>query len=119
VHILRILLAHGADINAIGYCQTPLQTATMWGQTKNVRMLIDAGADVNLVSGPGFARIPPLQFALMQGRLDLVRMLLHAKADIRAVSGGWTTALEIAAARGHEEIVKLLLDLGGQISPRR
>jgi ankyrin repeat protein len=109
VNIVHMLLAHGADLNAIIHGETLLQTATYWGQAEIVRVLIDAGADVNLVTR--YKPEPPLQFAVKKGSTDLVRMLLDAKADIGAVSGNGNTALGIAAAHGHEEIVKLLLDL--------
>jgi hypothetical protein len=116
VNIVRTLLAHGADVNAVCSCETPLQIATNSGQAKNVRMLIDAGADVNLGGDTPFGRLPPLQLAVIRGRIDLVRMLLDAKADIGGVSGYGNTALGLAAASGHEETVKLLLDLVKKIT---
>jgi ankyrin repeat protein len=115
VNIIRILLAHGAEVNAISHGATPLQTATMWGQAKSVRMLIDAGADVNLVSGTEFG-LPLLKLAVERGSVDLARILLGANAAIGPVRGDGTTALGIATACGHQDIVKLFLESGADFT---
>ncbi len=84
---IKYLLGCGMDINIIGGpLATPLQAAASSGHTDSVRLLLDHGADVdllNLTSGFGNA----LQAAAAYGHEGVVNMLLDhgANADL---SGG-------------------------------
>ena len=50
--MVKLLLAHGANVNASGgHYGTALQTAADWGRLEIVTMLLEHGADVNIVCG--------------------------------------------------------------------
>jgi ankyrin repeat protein len=55
----------------------------------------------------------PLISACQEGRKFVVEALLRSKSDIN-VKQGWDTPLSAAAARGHLEIVQVLLDAGAR-----
>jgi ankyrin repeat protein len=42
-----------------------------------------------------------------------VKLLLEAGADVNAKGGDYGNALQAASSRGHESVVKLLLDAAG------
>jgi len=74
---MRVLLRHGADPND-RYDYEPLCYAAMAGHTQSIRILVDAGADVN--GGRHGSR--PLLFAAERAKLDAARLLLRLGADI-------------------------------------
>ena len=124
---------------------TPLHCACCSTSDNNIviaRLLIDAGADVNLKDNDGTT---PLLIAATIGRIDLVRLLVQSGADLnlhdvegvtplmkaigtgdkkmvsylmdngadaRLVDVNGTSPLHIAAERGKESIIKLLLEKG-------
>src|SRR5262249_14677060 len=120
IDAVRLLLAHGADVNARDSRRG--QTALMWAAAQNntevIRTLIAAGADVHVhtasaLSGQEgrqpngtpsqsapvsvFSASPPtsftaLMFAIRAGHLNAVRVLLEAGADINeTLSDGEST----------------------------
>ena len=70
----RLLLAHGADINAVDeeYRSTPLGMAARWGQKAMVTFLLEQGADPNKA---GAAWSTPLAWARKKGHADIARDL--------------------------------------------
>lgn len=87
-----------------------LTAAAFDGTIDIVRMLLDAGADIN--SDDGFA----LQTAAEHNHIDVVKLLLERGADINRLSthDGMAagTALQAAVENGNEEIVDVLLEHG-------
>ena len=94
VPLVELLLAHGADMNAIdGNLETPLAHAVSGRAADTLQMLVDRGADFKQLNSSG---IPPL-YALFsdglfetehdyeQGRL-VAEVLLQAGADLDANS---------------------------------
>lgn len=91
----------------------PLYCASRWGWTDVVKVLLDHGADVNLVGGPiGTA----LQAAALGGRLEIVQLLLKHGARINHVVGSHGTALSAAASNGQDDVVRLLLGAGADVN---
>lgn len=72
----RLLLDHGADINAVDdeYRTTPLGMAARWGQRKMVALLLERGADPNRAEA---AWSTPLAWAQKKGHGAIA-------ADLRA-----------------------------------
>lgn len=115
-YVVRILLEHGADVNAQSpKLGTPLCSAASQGRTDIVSLLIEWRA--NLMLG-GTAVGQPLQVACFCGDLSTVRLLLDKGADVNAVNRSSSfrvensTALMTTATWGQAEIVELLLRRG-------
>lgn len=92
--------------------------AIIAGDLKAVKQFLTN--DPNLVSavdtrGKGICR-PALHLAVMYGHSDIVELLLSkgAKANVRNVYG--VSALEVAAGRGHANVVAPLVSYGGDIN---
>jgi len=113
---LNVLLAGGASADGWDARRdaTPLLMAVFRGQRAAAELLIDAGADVNVVGGEGDT---PLRWAVQSGDVELARVLIERGAvrDID-VGGGVTgmNALGIAARRLDAAMVRLLLEAGAR-----
>lgn len=91
----------------------PLYCASRWGWTDVVKVLLDHGADVNLVGGPiGTA----LQAAALGGRMEIVQLLLRHGARIDYAVGSHGTALSAAASNGQDDVVRHLLGAGADVN---
>lgn len=84
----RLLLDHGADINAIDeeYSSTPLGYAARWGRREMTAFLLDSGADPNKAGAPWAM---PLAWARKKGHVEI-------EADLRKAGA----AQQSAAANG-------------------
>ena len=112
-NVVRVIqsLDLGADVNAQsennGY--TPLIWASSRGHTETVRLLLEAGADVNLTANDG-------QTALMRaadyGHAEVVELLLKSGADVNAQNENGITAMKLATLKGHTQIILLLQTAG-------
>jgi len=111
---VALLLRSGACIDCTyeaenGGTYSPLADAAATGRTAIVEMLLTMGADLNHRSGDGHFAGTPLAHAAYQGRADIVEILVAAGADVNAAGD---SPLHGAAAMGHLEIVRRLVDLG-------
>lgn len=111
---LRTLLKT-ADVNLKDQKEsTPLMYAAAFGSLDAMRILLDAGADVNAKNA---LSVSPMLWCA--GDLEKVRLLVSKGADVNARSKQNQTPLLIAATHdGASEIVKLLLDKGADASAR-
>lgn len=84
---------------------TILHIAARTGAVEDMKVLIDAGANVNAVGDMGHT---PLHQAAMRGQVESVRLLLRSGAgpDIKNEYG--QTAVDVAALGGHDEVLKAL-----------
>lgn len=94
------------------------------GSIELVQLLLDAGADVNVIP---IERRSVLQTQIEMGNLKLAQLLMNAGADINAlpicysvddcdsVCGGHRTALQAAAESGNIRLVMLLLGAGANV----
>ena len=104
----------GDDIN--GACRlygTALQTAVVVGNEKMVRFLVEEGADVNAKGGQYHTA---LLAALVCGHEEIVGLLLRRQAEVLAECGRYVSALYQAISHSDEEIVYLLLEKGAWLS---
>ena len=88
--------------------------ACVAGDTQTVRRLLSEGADANSVAPSGRT---PLMTLSETGNVEICRALLShgAKIDTREWEQG-ATALMFAAKNGHEDMVKLLVEKGADLS---
>jgi ankyrin repeat protein len=105
IECLSYLLSHGADPNEPGD-DLPIIRAARFIDPGRLRLLLDAGADVNKQHDGRAALMEACEWNNM---VD-VKMLLEKGASVDLADSGGNTALDIAAAKGHDEIVMLLLD---------
>lgn len=106
--IVQTLLAKGADPNISsqnGYYVYPLHTALTGGYDQISKMLIEAGATVNVAQ---HARITPLHIAAQQGNIDMIIILLENGADITIKTEMGLTAADLALEKGHKELAEIL-----------
>ncbi|SKB89751.1 Ankyrin repeat-containing protein [Parapedobacter luteus] len=107
-NVVRYLLAKGADPNIQshnGYNVYPLHAAISSGFDNIAKMLIEAGAEVNVFQA---SRISPLHLASQTGNIDLIILLLENGALIEVKNDMGKTASDLAAEKGHVEIANIL-----------
>lgn len=115
--IVRLLLGEeGIDLNLASVIWGgPLQRAAVCSHFEVLKMLVEAGADLNR-SGDSFYYGTPLQTACLElepgCRKEMVEYLLENGADVAARGGSLGSALSAAAFRGSPELLSLLLDRG-------
>lgn len=105
--IVQLLLQHDAMIDAKDQeGKTPLTHACTGPFQETVKILVEAGADVNAKeSTEGFT---PLMMAAGLGEIEIVRVLLENRADRTLRDDDDDRAIDHAKKSGHAEIVKLL-----------
>jgi len=135
-----LLIKRGANLAATDCEKTPLYKAVERGQIKDVRLLLDAGANVSirypgrdtilhLVAGrldaalvgillnhgpnpneKGEHGMTPLHYAVMYGSESIALLLLKAGASVQAKDNSGYTAMMRARNTRYEEVVSLLRD---------
>jgi ankyrin repeat protein len=102
---------NGDDINIVGEGgRTALISASMYGHSGIVKLLLDKGSDPNLKDSYG--RTALMFAASMNGHSGIVKLLFDKGADINIVNIYGQTALISASMNGRIEIVRILLDKG-------
>ncbi len=114
LNLVNDLIALGANLNwqdEDDFNRTPLHMAASRGKVEIARMLIDAGANVNVQNEYGST---PLHVAARRVEVEIARMLIDAGAyvDVQDKSG-WTP-LHVAAIYGNVEIARMLIDAGAR-----
>jgi ankyrin repeat protein len=98
---------------------TPLHLAATFGQLQTVRVLVDAGAEVNVAGPMGET---PLHAAAQHGHLLVVEYLVEHKADVNAKMKEITfnarapariTPIMRALESDHADVVRFLAKAGG------
>jgi ankyrin repeat protein len=99
-----------AAVSADGW--TPLHLAGFFGRAESAKLLLAHGASVSAY-GNNYMRNMPLHAALA-GSQDaaLVRLLLEHDADVNAKGATNITPLHLAASRGNQALVDMLLAKG-------
>ena len=91
---------------------TPLHKAVECGHTENVKTLLEAGADRNLIKNSNI-----LFFAACKGFKEIVESLIHARADPDSTAKkDGATPLFAAAQNGYSEVVTILIAAGASIN---
>lgn len=98
-------------------CVSPLISAVQQGDIRQVKTLLDSGANINEKSSGEVAARTPLIDAILFGHSDIVKLLVERGADINQPSGIVIggVPLGVAAAWGKYDAVTLLVDKGADL----
>lgn len=111
IHVLKLLLDRGADVNLqVDRWGNALTAASTMGHVEVVKLLLERGADANFrneyCSGT-------LEAAAQYGHEEIVEMLIEAGADVQEAVDG---ARERIDHQDGEETLKLLLEASSNLS---
>jgi ankyrin repeat protein len=95
---------------------TALHLASFFGQEEAARILLDCGADANLVARHASIHVTPLHSAAAGGHSAIVKLLLEHGADPNAAQDGGFTPLHSAAQNDDRDSVEALLEAGADPS---
>ena len=118
---VKVLIAYGADVNAVDCQETALMEAIQYtfrrSNTRIVRLLVASGANVNARSGDKRDGRTPLHFLMQRSpaNLETAKLLLDHGADVNAVRRFNYTALHIAAQEGDYAAANFLIQNGAYI----
>ena len=109
------LLREGASPNAKVGKDPAIVIAAHRGHLKILRLLREAGANIEAKNGSGATAI---MWACYTGRTDCVRELIHAGCDLNvADETDGSTALIFASRWGHRDSVRLLIEADADTDP--
>jgi ankyrin repeat protein len=98
-----------SSLSADGY--TALHFAAFFAKPEAARILLEAGAPVDVVA-VNEMRVQPLHSAAAGHHTEICRLLLAAGAEVDAKQAGGFTPLHEAAQNGDPEMVELFLSAG-------
>ncbi len=117
LNLVSDLIVLGANFdwqNEYNHGMKPLHMAAWNGKVEIVRMLIDAGADVNAQDDEEDTKCTPLHYAAFNGHEEIVRMLIDAGANLNVQNGSDSTPLHDAAQNEQVKVIKILIDAGAR-----
>jgi uncharacterized protein len=90
----------------------PLHLAAFAHNAPAARVLLEQGADPNVVARASFARVTPLGTCAFANEPEVARLLLAHGADPSLAEEEGATPLAVAEANGYAELVELLRAAG-------
>lgn len=108
--LVKILIDHGADVNAVSDYGTPLMIA--YNNKVITETLLANKADPNIVDKNGTT---PLIYAAREDDNTVSNMLLAAGANINSLSTQNETPLIVAAKKGNVALAELLISRGADV----
>ncbi|XP_055316323.1 uncharacterized protein LOC129576009 isoform X3 [Sitodiplosis mosellana] len=104
--VQRLFQMSDVNVRAKKHSQTALMLATSHGNYNMVRMLLDAGADINIQDEDGSTA---LMCAAEHGRMEIIKILLaQSECDSTVQDLDGSTALKISLEAGYRDIGVLL-----------
>ncbi|MEX0271439.1 ankyrin repeat domain-containing protein [Leptolyngbyaceae cyanobacterium UHCC 1019] len=113
--VVKRLVELGADVNSVGEDgSTPLWQAAYSQNQQTVEYLLLSGSQVNI--SDGFGKTPLQATIHRRGGTSSAHTLIAHGADVNVTDQRGLRAIHIAAAQGNDELVRLLLEHGANIS---
>ena len=113
--VRRLLRVPDIDVNAAStFPSSPLTNAAANGNLEMVRLLVDAGADLNQKDGE--EELTVLMKALNAESLPVVEYLISKGADVNAEDARGYTAVAWAAENRNPEFIKVLAEAGADLN---
>lgn len=106
--VARYLVLKGANVNLPsqnGFNVFPLHSAVAGNFVSISKMLIENGAEINIVQQSG---LTPLHSAAQNGNIELIILLLEKGADVTIRMEGGKLAADLAKEKGYDEIAEIL-----------
>ena len=110
VSAAKVLIEHGANVNAAGAGGTPLHHAAFgWGPEKMALFLLANGAAVDARDAGGGT---PLQCAVLSDAKAMAQALLAAGADVTIKRKDGKSALDRAAGKRSGDLARVIIEHG-------
>lgn len=106
--LAKLLIAKGADVNVPtnnGFNVYPIHSAVAARNYNITKMLLEAGAAVNVKQQMGFT---PLHAAAQYGDIEILILLLEFDADTEIKMEGGKLPADLAEDKGYKEIADIL-----------
>ena len=115
VNMAKAVLLAGANANGVNRetRQTALMETALNGCLQIAILLIEAGADVNIVDMSGHTA---LMLAVRKGYLKIGEVLIKAGADVDKFTAEGLTALSYCTLEGNEKGVRFLVQAGADVN---
>ena len=114
--VVKQLLENGADPNALHHGASTLHIAASQRCAESIELLLDFGADPNLISGK--LTEPALYKAVSEGSCEIALKLLEGGACAKTTDGVRNNALHVAVDSERNDIVEVLLSFGADANVR-
>ena len=115
--VVRLLLKRGANPKLpMGGGNSPLGDVAREGHIESLRILLDAGVDVNACEKTGVTAL--MSAVIMFGRSNVAKLLLERGAHVTGKFVQGVTPLMRAAEAGSSDIVALLIKAGSDVKAR-
>ena len=112
---IETLIELGANVNAQRTDDkvTPLILSAGWNNFMAVYLLLDHGADANIVEADGCT---PLHLAVIEGNQNLAKLFLEKDALVNSQNADGDSPLHTAVSNGFFYITKLLIKKGSNVN---
>ena len=112
---IQTLIDLGANVNAQRTDDkvTPLILSAGWNNFMAVYLLLDHGADANIVEADGCT---PLHLAVIEGNQNLAKLFLEKNALVNSQNADGDSPLHTAVSNGFFDITKLLIKKGSNVN---
>ena len=112
---IETLIDLGANVNAQRTDDkvTPLILSAGWNNFMAVYLLLDHGADANIVEADGCT---PLHLAVIEGNQNLAKLFLEKNALVNSQNADGDSPLHTAVSNGFFDITKLLIKKGSNVN---
>ena len=116
--VRRLLSIGMVDVNCIDqFDLPPLHIAALKGHKEIAQILIQSGADPNLVDSSRVSQCDtPLLMAVYKRKKEMAKLLIESGADVNMYNELGYTPLHGAAEKGKKEIVQLLIENGADVN---